>query len=54
MAEQVPESSQRWTAKGADPEGKSAKEAARKHGLEVGEIDAWKNRFLWRRCGEKS
>ena len=53
MTEQVPDNTQRWTAKRRNAlvlsilKGEtSAKEAARKHGLKVGEIEEWKDRFL--------
>ena len=53
MSDEVPEKVQRWTAKRRTAlvmsiiKGEtSAKEAARKHGLTVREIDDWKDRFL--------
>ena len=53
MNEKLPENLQRWTAKRRSAlvmsilrGERSAKEAARKHGLKVGEIEEWKDRFL--------
>ena len=53
MTKEVPENAQRWTSKRRSAlvlsilRGEtSAKEAARKHGLKVGEIEDWKDRFL--------
>lgn len=53
MSDEIPETVQRWTAKRRSAlvmsilKGEtSAKEAARKHGLTVREIEEWRDRFL--------
>ncbi len=53
MSKDLPENPQRWTSKrraalvSSILRGEtSAKEAARKHGLKIGEIDEWQERFL--------